>query len=342
MIAIVPIGATALGITLKQRLTSKLTRWDAAIPLVLMNPLQVETVEIVPNLSHSALPLFLLLAFANCWISKATVWRFIAAPFIAGVALFTGFGIFVFAGALLVFCLEWIDTLRRRKPSTNNWRLVGLALLLATPVLFGIGYRWNPANPDLQFPHEPLYDYLVFVDHLFGRLFYLPKGLRPYAGFVVLMAVTATAGFALIRRWRVQDATATVSELFTITTLSFAIATAVGRVSFGSSGGGSSRYLTLALLAIFALHLLVATSKQTKAATMIHAILLALIATSYASSSVCAADSALTKQVDKQRGLDAYQQSNDAVQATEVSGFQIYPNPEAIDESLDRHISLSR
>ena len=338
MIASCLIFATGLLIQLKQRLFGRLSYSDAALPLIVLNLVQIETILITPNVAHSILPLVLLLIIANAWLSRVNMIRYGISSLTAALALFTGFGIFVwvaFLSLLIIHAMrEW-----RHGMIYKSIQAIGCILFLALcGGLFMIGYQSNLANSDFSFPHQPLSDYIAFLDYLFGRLFYLPKIARPYVGFAILFCLVFAALFALLKFAYSQedDKVYSVSVFFFVASFSFVGFAAIGRVSLGVDGGGSSRYLTLALPAIVALYfLLVELTRNTgRSLFRICPIFASIMVLSYLSNTIFAHEKSAEKRDGKEAWLQAYQKADNLHQAETVSGFHIYPNVDEIEERM--------
>ncbi len=331
--------ASALALHLKRFATGVASAWDVCIPLLFLNPVQVETIVDVPNLSHSVLPLVLMLAIARCWLSSNVWIRVGCGSLLAAISLFTGFGLFVYAS----FVLLWLASAFRKNDGVGRERgkvagAVGIALLGISAVVFAFGYEWQPSNSGMVFPHWPVTDYFVFIDHIYGRLFYFPKTARFVVGFLIVVAL-------LICAYRIGRAvwTSQVESRF-LETLLFQFSTsilfvwmaAIGRVSFGADAGSSSRYTTLAIPAIFAVYCWIAKKLKSNGGLRWaqYGFVLAAVV-SFVSSAFHAYDRSGPIRQGKLDWLDAYEETGSVVEATDVSGFPIFPEPPLIEESVE-------
>jgi len=341
MISLFLIASAVLGIGLKQRLSNQISLSDISIPLIFLNPLQIETVITSPNLSHSILPLFLCLALSHCWITRNARIRCIAAPICATLCLFTGFGVFVYLSFLILFIADWVRMPGLSHDTSQNHRIIAVFILIIPLSLFAYGYRWDPANPDAHFPHYPLTDYLIFLGHLYGRIFYLPSAFRPIIGYIALLIIFSVAlyvGLKLIRKQALPIHQ--IAFLFFSSSLGFSVATALGRVSLGTRGGGSSRYLTFGLLAFAAIYILIITFNS-KFSKRLSAAFAAFMIVSVCSNFPYAHDKLLPKTEGKRHWLAAYRQSKDPVTADAEASFSIYPNSDFIASHL-RYLEENR
>ncbi len=336
MIAGCLVLAAFLAIRLKSRLVGGLSYADVAIPLIILNPVQIETILLSPNIAHSVLPLAMLLLIANTWTSQNSAFRYGVSSLLAGMALFTGFGIFVWLGLLSLLIFDCVLEFRGGWRYRSYQSLTSILFLLICIGIFMIGYQWNPANPYYVFPHKPLIDYIAFVDYLFGRLFYLPKIIRPYIGFLVFLSVLIAMVYAFIKYVysRNEHEMYPVTYLFLATSLLFVGFAAVGRVSLGVDGGGSSRYLTLALPAILAIYFIIVELGQKAIGKMAGAVFAGLMMFSYLSNTFFAHEKSEEKHLAKLHWIQVYQATGSMKEAEETSGLLLYPNIEAIEARM--------
>ena len=224
---------------------------DAWLPLAVLGMVAYENVLLVPNSSHSVMPLLLLVIAALAWLRAADARRGPLAGGLAFLALFTGFGIFTAAmlGALLL--AEFVRAAIERRRISAVAMGAGVLLVLAGSVLFGAGYEFNPASEGYAFPHEPWWDYLRFVMLMLGARFGVSGAsvLAYGLGALVLGVVFAASVLAVRTWWRGGEDSrrAGVGLLLLGTGLGFAIFTAVGRVHLGVDSGMASRYSVLVL-----------------------------------------------------------------------------------------------
>ncbi len=249
-IASLLVVAAVLVVIWKHRATGRFGWTDLWLPLAALAMRQYETVLVAPNASHSIFPLVLLLLAAIILTDPPNGRRWLMLGVIGGLALFTGFGIFVWVG------LVWIAGLRLlRAIVARDRRAVGpplLAVLLCGAALawFARGYVFNPASPGATFPHWPLGDYPKFVMLMLASRMDLAPGVIAYiGGAIVLLAGSVIWIHASARTWREETpATGHLTAAFLLTAgLGFAWFTASGRVHLGVEAGMAPRYTSLTL-----------------------------------------------------------------------------------------------
>ena len=260
-IAAVMLAATLAALLLKKRLAGTLTWIDVGLVLLLLTPQQMALYTQVPNLSHGALPLLLVLLTALAWTLRPAPLRYLLVVALTLLALFTGFGLFLGVAVPLLLALEVVRARRHRTPREAVAPLLAGVGLAAGWALFFVGYRSASVPPELANARPAWSDYPVFVALQFGNLF----GVRGtewgsrLAGFVALAALLVVAVCAL-RRWLGEPAAHDTSFARTVLLLIlfsvlFAVGSSVGRVLLGLEGARACRYLPLLMPAALGLHL---------------------------------------------------------------------------------------
>ena len=348
MIACCLVFACVLAIRLKGRLAGGYSYADLALPLIILNPVQIETIVLSPNISHSILPLALLMLIANAWISPPGWIRYGVSSGVACLALFTGFGLFVWLGFLSLLIFDAVLEYREGWRYRSYQSLTSIVALLLCMGVFLVGYRWNPANPDFVFPHRPFIDYIVFVDYLFGRLFYLPKLVRPFVGFLVLLSVIGSTVYIFVKYVysKNEDAIYPVVYLLLVSAISFIVFASIGRVSMGVDGGGSSRYLTLALPAVLAVYLVFVELGQRSIGKTASIVFACVMGFSYLSNTFYAHEKSEERHLAKKRWMQVYLEAEDLEKAEMESGLKVYPEIGSIEARIEflkeRNLNLFR
>jgi hypothetical protein len=260
-IVAIMMAAAAAALALKRRLAGALTWTDVGLVLLLLTPQQLALYTQVPNLSHGALPLLLVLLTALAWTLRPAPLRYLLVVALTLLALFTGFGLFLGVAVPLLLALE-VVRVRRHGPVREAVAplLAGVALA-AGWALFFVGYRSASVPPELANIHPAWSDYPVFVALQFGNLF----GVRGtewgprLAGFVALAALLVVAVRAL-RRWLGEPNGTAASFarsvlLLILFSMLFAGGSSAGRMLLGLEGARACRYLPLLMPAAVGLHL---------------------------------------------------------------------------------------
>jgi hypothetical protein len=262
-VATVLLVATVLALRLKWKMTGTLGLGDAWIVLFGLSLGQFETVVIVSHVSHSVLPLALILLVANLWLERRPSIRYLGAGVIALALTFTAFGIFA-SGIIAVLLGARVLRHALDRETRAAWlAAAALALILAGWFQFSTNYVFQPSVEDFRFPWSPWTDYVRFIVLMFN----LPTAqvgseLRHYVLGSVIAFVLATAAVGITRAWLRRRPTANDDVLLLLmgAGLLFVITAAIGRVSLGILAASSSRYLSLMLTLWLALYLFVARS----------------------------------------------------------------------------------
>ena len=250
-IASLLVVAAGLAVIWKWRVSGRFGWLDLWLPIAALAMRQYETVIVAPNASHSIFPLVLMLLAALVLTQPLTGWRWALLAVLGLVALFTGFGIFVWAGLGWVAGLRLLRAARDREGRRVAGPLLGVVGLLAALGWFARGYVFNPASPGATFPHWPLTDYPEFVTLMLASRMDLatPTAAAYVAGAVMLILGTAAGLHASWRLWRdPEPAPAYLAAAYLLAAgLGFAWFTASGRVHLGAEAGFAPRYTSLML-----------------------------------------------------------------------------------------------
>ena len=241
--------AAVLVLAWKYRMTGRLGLIDLWLPIAVLGMRQYETIITTPNLSHSVFPLVLLLMAA--WgLARPMTWSsWFGVGIIGVIALFTGFGIFVWAGLVWVFALQLFPVRHMARWRSGMGVLTGGVILLTGLGCFVYGYALNSASSGATFPHWPPTDYAKFVVAMLASRMDLTGGteLANGAGWVML----ALSILALVHAsWRVSrdekpPPAMMVAAMLLAAGLGYAVFTAAGRVHLGVVAGEAPRYTSL-------------------------------------------------------------------------------------------------
>lgn len=248
ILALAALAAVALAVRLRGRLA-----WtDAAFPLLLLAPVNWETMLLTPNISHGILPLLLTLALALAWTAPDRPAKPVLLAGLGFLALFTGFAACAFLVSLGLAVVR-LARLPADEPAYRRWRWLvpagfGLALLL-----FARGYVWSPAVPNWRFPVDNVLDYPRFLALMYANL----AGWREISAPALLtggsLLALVLAAFAWALRavaWGTSSPRAVAVLVLTGTSLVFGAFTAIGRLPAGIEAAFMWRYLPLLLPAL--------------------------------------------------------------------------------------------
>jgi hypothetical protein len=255
--------ATVLALRLKWKMTGTLRLGDAWIALFGLSLGQFETVVIVSHVSHSVLPLALILLAANLWLDKRSGVRYLGAGITALTLTFTAFGLFASGMIAVLLGARIIRHVLDREYRAAVPAIAASAVITAGWLLFSRGYVFEPSVSNFRFPWSPWTDYVHFIVVMLN----LPTaqvgaGPRHYLLGTALMLVIATGAVGIARVWMKRRPTLNEDVLLLLigSGLLFVITTAIGRVSLGTLAGFSSRYLSLMFTLWLAVYLVAATS----------------------------------------------------------------------------------
>lgn len=334
MILLFQFGSAVLGISLARRLAPD-ARWPAfAVLLIVLNPLHGETITSLQSLSASVLPLFLLLLIAHCWMSDSGWVKWGLLPILAGISLFTGYGLFVYVATGVLLLVDAGIALRTRAWASARRSAGGLGFLGLAAVPFVSGYQTGMAShPAMTFPHDPMYEYLEFVFWLMGSLFRPIGWPTPYVGALIFVATMACL-VAALRSYR-RDRAAQVICLLIVASLAYAFGTAIGRVDLGVQFGSTYRYFTMVSPTFLVLcYFLAARTDSHPWVARTSVAFVFAVALGFAINVSPMRAFFEYHRSGKEAWLAAYEETGSQVQANDRSGYPIHPNPDLIADRL--------
>jgi hypothetical protein len=345
--------ATISALVLSARLRGRMSWSDAAIPLLLLSPVQWETMLLTPNIAHTILPLLLLVLLSVAWTIRHTSGRTIAIGILGGLCLFTGFGICAMIASITLsgFLVLRIQTNQAVPNRVQSLKI--LLCLLCAGGLFSLGYRWSPAVPGWHFPVTPWWDYGRFAALMFTSLLGW-RAITPASvtlGSSVLFVVLAVFVTATRSIWKCNSNNHILCVWgLTASSLVFIAMTAIGRLPVSLEAAFMWRYLSLVMPAILGCAIAAEKYASTRSAAM-----RCFVSTTWIL--VCAViwcnlapekDAAATAQA-KSRWVACYLMTHDLEAANRTSGFWVYspaPASPIIAERLrwleQHHLSFLR
>ena len=266
--------AAVAALWLKRRVVGPLTYWDAVIPLVVLTPAQWQHFAGVINLSHSAMPLLLLLLYVAAWFARRPAVRYALVLALNFLLIFTGFGLFVGLITPLLLLAEAARLAQRLHDAGRRraWLVPAAAVVVAAAsgALFFVDYRMEPSVEGFVFPHPDPTIYPLFAAKMLGRFFgfFDQRGDTFAFGFFLLAAMAAATTYGVVRLARSArsnpaadappDALGVTLAVLGGFGLIYTAFVAVGRAPGGLELADASRYVTLMvpgfLAAYFAAH----------------------------------------------------------------------------------------
>lgn len=325
------VASALLALVLLKRCASR-AGFAAAlgVPVLFFNVHQFEAFVGASNLSHGAMPVFLLLAFClACFIRRA--WRRLAVlSLLTFLLVFTGFGLFAGLVAPLLFALEGIQALRAGEGRRALLCAAALSSVLASWALFTRGYLFDPCVPNFHFPYETPRAYPVFVGRLLANFFgWAAPGAWPVAFGLALLGILAAVGARHARiclRFGVANAPrSAVLLLLAAYEIVYCASAAVGRVMLGDPAPLASRYVTLLIPAGLVVLIELSSLRQKRAAFWSCLLFAAAIAPGCLRLRADEASSVRWYHDVKARWKEAYLSTHSEREADRLAGFAIFP-----------------
>jgi hypothetical protein len=249
-IGIVMTAAAAAFLWLKHRLFGAL-QWHDAIPVLMILSLKPqETYFNTPNVSHGALPLFLIIMLCLALTIKTAFPRYALVTVLYFLALFTGFAQLVLPILPVLLIIDCRHLLRNGQWKQACIAAAALICCLASIACFYHGYRFVSAADCFQFPDEHWYLYPVFMAIMFStavlpiKLVSLPSLAFGLFTITVLLCILIMVCMKLRTQNENYHRFQAVFLLIAFA-LVYSAATAVGRLCFGLEAATPSRYIPL-------------------------------------------------------------------------------------------------
>lgn len=340
LVASALIGATGLALLLKYRFTGRFDWLDALIPVLFLSLNQWETLTVVPNVAHSALPLLLVVVYALVLTLERPVVQAMALVVANFLLLYTGFGIFAAFITLALFLYRGVATERAGFDRRTRWVwLTGLLLAAVSLASFFADWKFNTAVDCPVLAQASPFDYLVFAGLQTAQGFALvptAEQLEPATITALLIGLVALVGAIVIAlRSCVSRRGAVVAFLIGFSLL-FIANTAVGRVCLGAIQPPlSSKYSTLVLPMLLGTYLWACDRGRTwKVAIGVGALLLIVLAQTPPFFRDPFSGAALKARNAKISWERCYLASLDPFHCDEVAEFEVYPQTQAITARL--------
>ena len=325
-IGILIFASSLIYLKVKKNLFANLNFIDGIIFFIILTPLQYGVFTNTPNLSHGAMPAFLLSIYCLTLFIKSFYLRYTALLIVNFLMIFSGFGIFI---GLLTPLLLILDIFKE-KGNIKNQMLLAIILLLSILSFYSffVDYHFASANPNFKFPHDKPFEYIQFIILSLGNILNLK-----FAGGVIITLLSIYVlikHFIILVKNQVNDNSILLSKIIVVLasySFLFIINTAVGRVSFGVEAGKASRYIPYLVPFIYAIYLhLNSLNTEYKKAYSLVLFLTCIYATTFIRSDV--------KEMKRFRdGKEAwkrnYLHTGKITRADKLSDFKIYPNPKA-------------
>ncbi len=330
VIAFILLLATGCALWLKYRLFGRLEAFDVCIPLLLLSPLQYETVFITANFAHGPLPVLLVLLYCLSWTVSNPVYRYPAILFLNFLSIHTGFGLFLGIVTLVALLADYLLRFRR-EPRSFLIFAASLLLSILSLAFFFFHYAYQTSvdcAPD--FPHSPA-PFIRFLFLMLANLFAIKgTGLFPFlAGallFAAMVSVLGVCAASLCLNRSARDPVSWTVAILLAYCLLFSFNAAFGRSCLGPSVAQVSRYVIYLGLGLLGLYLFIANLSNPSTRRICSALLLAALVTALP---IRDRDQKVMDFVSsaKRNWTDCYIQREQIRECNHLVGYGVYPLP---------------
>lgn len=353
-IVVVLLLSTLALLILKRILTGFWAYSDIIIPLALLNLGQYETLINTPNLSHSALPILLVILYALSWQIPNLPLKAISILSINFLAIFTGFGIFLGAITLLIYTLACIHALFRKDVQQLVFSIIMLVAAMLSVYIFFLGYRFQPAVECFSISWKVARQYPAFTGLMLVNFLHtgspaigIGKILVSYLLLAAALWVLVDGGIHLLRNDLLeQDKIKLVAFVLVGFSAIFGLNTAIGRICLGLEASQASRYITITSLSFCGFYLYLQSIKNLRWKTVTTGGMLAIMLIASVSPLKASDWIVINGFHDgKVRWKECYLKEEDIDKCNLQAIFAIYPvNDALIKQGLDffkkHHLNL--
>ena len=257
-------AALLLALWLKQRLFGKIGYADAILPLIFLTTAQDETFVGTPMVSHSALPLLLIMLYCLAWMMENRYLRYGCAVALNFLLVFTGFGMLVGAITITIFAIDCHQHTREHRSIVMP--LAAIVVSALTAALFFIDYHPGVAIAGVEgfaFPHPQPWKYPIFAGLILSKFCgfqFAVTAPETRVALAIGMALLTIFILALVHHGARLSGTSDVRRNSLIICiligycLLFNLNAAVGRLSFGLNVSQAGRYMTSAIAGFLGLY----------------------------------------------------------------------------------------
>jgi len=227
------------------------------MPMTLLTVSLVAVVTEAPNLSHGPLPLLLIMVCAYFVQVRDERTRVTGFALTAALCAQSGFAWFMAVLAVPLLLVLLYGAVRSGRPIVHH--VIGVAVVLASLLLFFYGLRFDPAVSCFRFPDPEPWRYVKFMGVMVLKTTELTLVWARPLGFIGALlglclvlwsgcTTVATAG---------QDRLASTVFVLSAFSMTFAANTAMGRACLGVEAAGAERYVPYTLPLLVATYLFV-------------------------------------------------------------------------------------
>jgi hypothetical protein len=263
IIGFILLICTFLALGIKYYYIGRLQWVDIIIPFIIMTQQQWEQLVTGPNISHSVLPLFLILVISASFIISNQMVKVIIQLCVTFVCTFTGFGFFAGSILFVIYFIETIYYFNHRLFAKSIRSFIAVFGIVCIYGAFFVNYILNPAVDCFEISWKNILQYPIFMSWMMAK--FLGIQSLGITQFSVILGGGFTIGMLLISVHFAKNIFSEIEKpefrlnqtiFFLIAfSLEFMLFTAIGRICLGIQAGLSSRYMTLLIPGIFAISL---------------------------------------------------------------------------------------
>lgn len=344
-------SAACLALVLKVRLHGAIDYSDVIIPLLLLTPLQYETLLFAPNPACS-LPLLLMVVYCLCWSIRTYYWKCVCVLLVNFLLIYTGFGIFIGPVTPAILALDYYANVRNAGQKYPRVGAAAIATSIASLASFFVHYKFlggvDCFSPE---PRNPLL-YPAFVALMFANaagLKILSMRLAIVVGSIMLllfvMGLLITVKRLFAERAPTWPRDAAILALLAYSAV-FCLNVAYARMCLGLRAAAYSRYTPYVVLGVFGLYLYALSIRRQHIRVLVVLVLVAFAVLSARPLNPKDAGELVYQTSGKRVWRDCYLARHDIYECDALTHFRIHPNPDAthLQEKLDflerNHLNL--
>lgn len=332
--------ALGLALFLKYRLFGRITLYDLALPLLFLSLFQFEALVLVPNLSHGAMPILLMILYVLSLLIQKPWLRYSLLLVLNFMLIYTGFGVFMGIITLVLFAVEAYQRHRDHLPMAYS--LIAFTVAVVSGLSFFIDYRFFQtaaicSSLEIKYiPQYPVFMSLMLANPVGWNLGWVGWLAYPLGG--ALLVLSGIVLFLCSRRlWKIglyQDRAYLVIVILLGYSFLFCFNAAIGRSCLGLSAAQSSRYIPLLIPAFLALYFyLLRLHIKGRLPMVVLSIYVVLL--SAGSLPLGIIDKAIMPYYSAKANWKAcYVRYQNVRYCNEVTGFQPYPNADVLESEL--------
>jgi hypothetical protein len=252
------VTAALCALYLKYRLFGSLSWSDLIIPLVILSPVQWESLWNTVNLSHGVLPILLVLLYCLLWTWQDQRFKVALIVLLNFGIIYTGFGFFIDLLTPVLLIASYRAS-PNQSSATKAYFITCIFASVASIASFFVGYHPDSASGCSSLVGPSPIPYFWFMDLMLVNPFGL-RGVGIYAklgGSLIFISIAATAALSWTRLFARRGESLTrylAPAVLSLYAILFCVSAAVGRACLGLAPAHASRYSNYVQLGILSLY----------------------------------------------------------------------------------------